>query len=61
MLESSANVNVSGSSTAVPPSSVKSQELGAFYYNLSQSGTKSSILSLAPQYCNDYTSQELRT
>ena len=57
MLESSANVDFSGSSTAVPPSSVKSptdEELGAFYYNLSQSGTKSSILSLVPQYCNDY-------
>ena len=57
MLESSANVDFSGSSTAVLPSSVKSptdEELGAFYYNLSQSGTKSSISSLVPQYCNDY-------
>ena len=57
MLESSANVDFSASSTAVPPPSVKSQtdeELGAFYYNLSHSGTKSSVLSLVPQYCKDY-------
>ena len=37
MLESSANVDFSGFSTAVLPSSVKSltdEELGAFYHNL---------------------------
>ena len=57
MLESSGSVDFSGSSTAVLPLPMKiltDEELGAFYYNSSQNGSKSSIV---PQYCNDYISR----
>ena len=56
--ESSMSMSMSSSMVlAVPPDvhlhSPTDEELGAFFYNLSQSGIKSAILSLVPPYCDN--------